>query len=52
MKGLISLKSKDHICFMWYHVRPINPTNSHPERINKQDKRIAANLNHSDIEFP
>ena len=25
------------------------PTNSHPERINKQDKKIAANLNHSDM---
>ena len=34
------------------HVRLINPTNSHPERINKQDKKIAANLNYSDIEFP
>ena len=25
---------------------------SHPERINKQDKRIADNLNYSDIVFP
>ena len=52
VKGLINLKNKDHKCFMWYHVRLINPTNSHPERINKQDKKIAANLNYSDIEFP
>ena len=37
---------------MWFHVRLINPTNSHPERINKQDKKIAANLNYSDIVFP
>ena len=37
---------------MWCHVRLINPTNSHPERINKQDKRTAVNLNYSDIEFP
>ena len=37
---------------MWCHVRLINPTNIHPERINKQDKTIAANLNYSDIEFP
>ena len=34
------------------HVRLINPTNSHPERINKQDKKIAANLNYSGIVFP
>ena len=40
MKGLINLKNKDHKCFMWCHVRLINPTNSHPERINKQDKKL------------
>ena len=37
---------------MWCHIRLINPTNSHPERKNKQDKKIAANLNYSDIVFP
>ena len=51
VKGLINLKNKDHKCFAWCHVRLINPSNSHPERINKQDKTIAANLNYSDIEF-
>ena len=49
MKGLINLTNK---CFMWCHVRLINPTNSHPERINEQDKKTAANLNYSDIAFP
>ena len=39
MKGLINLKNKDDECFKWCHVRFINPTNSHPERINKQDKK-------------
>ena len=52
MKGLINLKNKDHKCFIWYHVRLVNPTNSHPERINKQDKKIAANSNYSGIVFP
>ena len=52
MKDLINLKNKDHKCFIWCHVRLINPTNSHPERINKQDKKIAANLNLSGIVFP
>ena len=51
MKGLINLKNKDRKSVMC-HVRLINPTNSHPERINKQDKKIAANLNYSDIVFP
>ena len=36
---------------MWCHVRLINPTNSHPERINEQDKKNAANLNYSGIVF-
>ena len=51
MKGLINLKNKDHKCFMWCHVRLINPTNNHPERINKQNQKIAANSNYSDIVF-
>ena len=52
MKGLIYLKNKDHKCFMWCHVMLINPQNRNAERINKQDKKIAANLNYSDIAFP
>ena len=52
MKGLINLKNTDHKCFMWCHVRMLHPQNKNAKRINKQDKRIAANWNYSDIEFP
>ena len=52
MKGLIDLRNNDHKCFMWCHVRVVNPANSHPERINKQDKKITTILNYSDIVFP
>ena len=52
MKGLINLKNKDHKSFMWCHVRMRHPQNKNAKRINKQEKRIAANLNYSDIEFP
>ena len=52
MKGLINLKNKDHKCFMWCHVRLINPQKRNAERINKQDKKIAVNLTYSDIAFP
>ena len=45
MKGLINLKNKDK-CFMWCHVRLTNPQNRNAERINKQDKKIVANLNY------
>ena len=41
MKGLINIKNKDNESFKWCHIKFINPTNSHPERINKQDKKIA-----------
>ena len=51
MKDLINLKNKDRKYFMWCHVRLINPQNRKAERINKQDKKIAANLNYSDIAF-
>ena len=40
MKGLINLKNKDHKCFMWCHVRMLNPQNKNAERINKQDKKM------------
>ena len=52
MKGLITLKNKDHKCFMSCPFRLINPQNRNAEKMNKQDKKIAANLNYSDIVFP
>ena len=45
MKGLIYLRNKDHKCFMWCHVRLINSQNRKAERINKQNKKIAATKN-------
>ena len=32
-KGLISIKNKDQKCFLWCHVRHINPSKEHPEKI-------------------
>ena len=52
MKGLINIKNKDTECFKWCHTRFINPTNSHPERINKQDKKTASTLDWRGINFP
>ena len=51
-KGLINIKNKDQKCFLWYHVRHINPSKEHPERILKIDKKIAEKLNYKEIEFP
>ena len=51
-KGLINIKNNDHKCFLWYHVRHINPLRKHLERMKKIDKTIACNLNYDGIEFP
>ena len=32
-KGLTKIKNKDQKCFLWCHVRHINPSKEHPERI-------------------
>ena len=51
-KGLINIKNKDEKCFLWCHIRHINPSKEHPERIKKTDKKIAEKLNYDEIEFP
>ena len=51
-KGLINIKNKHLKCFMWCHVRLVNPTDSHPERINQKDKEIKSTLDYSGIDFP
>ena len=50
-KGLINIKNKGQKCFLWCHVRHINPSKDHPGRIKKVDKRLASNLNYDGIEF-
>ena len=52
MKDLINLKNKDHKCFMWCHIKFVNPTKRHPKRINKQGKKIASNLDYRAINVP
>ena len=35
-KGLINIKNKDKKCFLWCHVRHVNPSKEHLERIKKK----------------
>ena len=51
-KGLINIKNNDQKCFLWCHVRHINPVKHHPGRTKKTDKDFASNLNYDGIEFP
>ena len=43
---------KNNFCFLWSHVRHINPSKDHPQRIKKTDKKIAEKLDYDGIEFP
>ena len=51
-KRLINIKNKDKKCFLWCHVKHINPSKKLPERIERTDKKVAEKLNYDEIEFP
>ena len=50
-KGLINNKKNNRKCFLWCHIRHINPVKIHPERITWEDKKLANNLNYDGIGF-
>ena len=39
-----NIKNKDQKCFLWCHVRHINPSKEHPERITKEDINLLSIL--------
>ena len=51
-KGITNIKNKDKKSFLWCHVRHINPSKEHPERIKKTDNGIELRLDYNGIEFP
>ena len=51
-KGLINLKNEDNKCFLWCHVRHLNPQNKDPQRIKLTDKEFQIKLDYSGITFP
>ena len=51
-KGLINIKNNDQKCFLWCHVRHINPVKIHPERITQTNKELANDLDYDGIGFP
>ena len=38
-KRLINIKNNENKCFVWCHIRYLNPLKMHPERITKQNKK-------------
>ena len=43
-KGLINIKNEDQKCFLWCHVRNINPSKEHPERFRKIDEKLVKHI--------
>ena len=50
-KELIKTKTKGQKCFSWCHVRHINPSKEHPERIKKLTKKLLKNLIMMELSF-
>ena len=50
-KGLINTKKNDQKCFLWCHVRHINPVKINPERITREDEKLVNSLNYDGIDF-
>ena len=49
---MIKLKNNDNKCFLWAHIRHLNPQNKDPQRIKKSDKAFIQTLDYQGIEFP
>ena len=52
MKGLINIKGNDNKCFLWCHIKHLNPLKLHPERITKVDRKMINDLDYEGITFP
>ena len=50
-KGLINIKNNDQKCFLWCHVRHINPVKMYPERITQNNEKLANDLDYDGIGF-
>ena len=51
-KAITNLKNEDDQCFKWCIARALNPVKDHPERITKDLRSQAEQLNWDGITFP
>ena len=51
-KGLINIRNDDNKCFVWCHVRHLNPIDNHSTRISREDRRIADAIDYFNVVFP
>ena len=52
MKGLIYIKNNENKCFLWCHIRHLNPLKIHSERITKGDRRTVNDFDYEGIKCP
>ncbi|CAB3977707.1 Gastrula zinc finger [Paramuricea clavata] len=50
--GLINMRNNDNMCFLWSHVRHLNPKTIKATTITRKDRAFVDNLDYSGIEFP
>ena len=51
MKGLINIKNNGNKCFLWCHIRHLNPVKTHPTRLTKVEKSMINDLAYEGINF-
>ena len=49
---LINMKNDDNLCFKWAVTRALYPKDNHPERVSKDLRKKAEELNWDGIKFP
>ncbi|CAB3991349.1 Gastrula zinc finger [Paramuricea clavata] len=52
MCGLINMKNNDNLCFLWSHVRHLNPKARRATTITQKDREFITNLDYDGIDFP
>ena len=50
-KGLINIKTNNQKCFLWCHVRHINPVKIHPEELHGKIKNLLTILIMTELNF-
>ena len=48
----MNVKNNDKKCFLWCHIRHLNPLETHLERITNADRKMVNDLDYVDIKFP
>ena len=51
-KTLVNPKNKDNRCFLWCHIRHLNPQKKDPQRIKISDREYVKRLDYTGVTFP